>query len=89
MACSCLYLADLAQAFANEGASKHLRWNVTVDLDYVDAATVSLVRSVGTAELTLRKAGAETMREEAAAPHYGPGLKHYPREMAITRLQGR
>jgi hypothetical protein len=78
MGCSCLYLEDLAQAFIDKGASAYLAWVATVDLDYVDDATLSLVENLCTRELTIRKAVAETMAEKGPDPHYGAVLKYYP-----------
>jgi hypothetical protein len=78
MGCSCLYLEDLAEAFINKGASAYLAWVATVDLDYVDDATLSLVENLCSRELTVRKAVAETMAEKGPDPHYGAVLKYYP-----------
>ena len=78
MGCSCLYLEDLAEAFINKGASAYLAWVATVDLDYVDDATLSLVENLCSKELTVKKAVAETMAEKGPDPHYGAVLKYYP-----------
>lgn len=78
MGCSCLYLEDLAEVFINKGAAAYLAWVATVDLDYVDDATLSLVENLCTKELTVRKAVAETMAEKGPDPHYGAVLKYYP-----------
>ena len=78
MGCSCLYLDDLAQAFIDKGASAYLGWNATVDLDYVDEATINLVQNLCTKKLTLRKAVTKTMAEKGLDPHYKASLNYYP-----------
>ncbi|MFC1967999.1 hypothetical protein ACFLVX_01240, partial [Chloroflexota bacterium] len=53
MGCSNLYLEDLAQAFVQKGASIYTGWDVLVDLNYVDKATMALVNKLCTEELAI------------------------------------
>lgn len=87
MGCSCLYLDDLAEAFINKGAAAYLAWVATVDLDYVDDATLSLVENLCTKELTVRKAVVETMAEKGPDPHHGAELNYYPPQSGSKTLR--
>lgn len=78
MGCSCLYLDDLAQAFIEKGASTYLGWDASVDLSYVDDATLNLVRNLCAKELTVRKAVAKTMAEKGPDPRHRAMLQCYP-----------
>ncbi len=89
MGCSSIYLDDLAQAFIQKGASVYLGWQATVDLSYVDEATVSLIHKLGAEQLMVKKAVIETMAEKGADPVWGAVLKYYPVEsgnQTITKL---
>jgi hypothetical protein len=76
MGCSCLYLEDMAAAFTIKGASTYLGWDGSVDLDYVDQATVGLITSLCTGGMTVGEAVAEIEPD----PDWGAGLKLYPPE---------
>jgi len=78
MGCSCLYLDDLAQAFIDKGASAYIAWDATVELDYVDKATVSLIKNLCSRNFTLEKAVDLTMATEGSDPKYHAVLKYYP-----------
>ena len=78
MGCSSLRLDDLAQAFIQKDASAYLGWNATVDLSYVDEATVSLMQKLSTEQLTVEKAIIETMAEKGPDPTWGAVLRYYP-----------
>jgi len=85
--CSCLYDDDLAQAFVDKGASSYLAWDATVDLDYVDEATISLIENLCSEKITIRKAVDLTMAQKGPDPKYGAVLKYYPQETANKTLK--
>lgn len=76
--CSCLHLEDLAQAFTQKGAPAYLAWSDTVDLDYVDEATISLIKNLCSESFTVKKAVGVTMAMKGPDPKYGATLKYYP-----------
>jgi len=76
--CACLYNKDLAQAFVARGASAYLAWDSTVDLDYVDKATISLVKNLCSKQLTVKKAVDLVMATVGPDPKYHAMLKYYP-----------
>jgi len=76
--CSCLYDEDLAQAFTQKGASAYLAWDATVDLDYVDEATMKLMENLCSERLPVNKAVALTMAIVGPDPQYGAVLQYYP-----------
>ena len=89
--CSSLYREDLAEAFTSKGASAFLAWNAPVELDYVDAATISLVRNLCTERLTISKAVEVTLATKGADPKSHAVLKYYPRgsgDKTISQLMG-
>jgi hypothetical protein len=85
--CSCLYTTDLAQAFTQKGASVYLAWDRTVDLDYVDEATTSLIENLCSEELTMKEAVALTMATKGPDPKYKALLKYYPAQSADKTLK--
>jgi hypothetical protein len=85
--CSCLYDDDLAQAFVDKGASSYLAWDATVDLDYVDEATISLIENLCSEQITITKAVSLTMAQRGPDPKYGAVLKYYPQETANKTLK--
>jgi len=87
MGCSCLYLDDLAQAFIDKGASVYLAWDATVDLDYVDNATIILIEKLCSEAVTVEVAVAETMQEKGPDPNYGALLKYYPAETGNKTIE--
>jgi hypothetical protein len=85
--CSCLYDDDLAQAFVDKGASSYLAWDATVDLDYVDEATISLIENLCSEKITIGEAVDLTMAQKGPDPKYGAVLKYYPQETANKTLK--
>jgi hypothetical protein len=78
--CSGLYFDDLAQAFTDKGASTYLAWNHAVGADYVDGATITLVKNLCIDGLTIDQAVAKTMEEKGRDPERGAVLKYYPQD---------
>jgi hypothetical protein len=85
--CSCLYNQDLAQAFTQKGASCYLAWDATVDLDYLDKATVTLIENLCSKRLPVSKAVDLTMATNGADPNYGAVLKYYPPQSGDKTLK--
>ena len=85
--CSCLYDDDLAQAFTSKGASCYLAWDFSVDLDYVDEATISLVANLCSEGLPVKEAVDHTMATIGPDPEWGAVLKYYPAQSADKTLQ--
>lgn len=82
MGCATFYNEDLAQAFVNRGASAYMAWDVSVGLQYVDDAVMTLVEKLCTEELTIEQAVAGTMEEKGPDPNNNAVLKFYPSENA-------
>jgi len=78
MGCHSHYLDDMATAFVQKGASVYLGWTAAVDLDYVDQATLSLIRNLCTENMTVARGAAETMTELGPDPYYHAQLNYYP-----------
>jgi len=78
--CSGLYLQDLAQSFIQKGASTYLAWDNSVELKYVDHATIALIKNLCAENLTIEKAVSRTMEQEGLDPVWGAELKYYPRQ---------
>jgi len=85
--CACLYNEDLAQAFIARGASAYLAWNSTVEMDYVDEATISLVENLCSERLTVKKAVDLTMATKGADPKYHAALEYYPPQAGDKALK--
>lgn len=78
MGCSTLYLEDLAKAFVERGASAYTGWDLSVGLDYVDHATLTLLERLFSNKLSLETAVRETMQQKSVDPNWGAKLKYYP-----------
>mgnify|MGYP001076260210 CR=1 FL=1 len=87
MGCSCLHIEDLAQAFIAKGASAYLAWNATVDLSYVDKATVYLIKQLCGRRKTIRKAVSGTMNTVGPDPKYNASLKYFPPQNGDKTLE--
>jgi len=85
--CSCLYDEDLAQAFTQKGASAYLAWDATVDLDYVDEATMTLIQNLCSKRLPVSKAVDLTMATKGPDPKHGAALKYYPPQSGDKTLK--
>lgn len=85
--CSCLYDNDLAQAFTQKGASAYLAWDATVDLDYVDEATISLIENLCSERLPINEAVDLTMATKGLDPKYRAALKYYPPQSGAKTLK--
>jgi hypothetical protein len=85
--CSCLHFDDLAQAFTSKGASCYLAWDHSVELDYVDEATTSLVENLCSEGLPVKEAVDRTMATIGPDPDWGAWLKYYPAQSADETLQ--
>lgn len=87
MGCSCFRFEDLAQAFIQKGASTYMAWDASVELDYVDDATITLVEKLCSKELTTAEAVAETMKEKGTDPSFRAVLQYYPPASADKTLR--
>jgi len=85
--CSCLYNNDLAQAFTQKGASCYLAWDASVDLDYVDEATIALIKNLCCERFTVKKAVDLTMATKGPDPKYHAVLGYYPLGRANKTLK--
>jgi len=85
--CSCLYNQDLAQAFTQKGASAYLAWDATVDLDYVDEATMTLIENLCSERLPVNKAVDFTMARVGPDPKHGAVLQYYPPQTGDKTLR--
>ena len=78
MGCSAFYSDEMAKAFIKRGASAYMAWDVSVGLNYVDAATMTLVEKLCSKGLTTSQAVSETMKEKGPDPNNNAFLKLYP-----------
>ena len=88
--CSCLYNTDLAEAFVSRGASCYIAWDATVDLGYVDRATMSLVNHLCVAssdEMTVEEGIRRTILDVGPDPKYNSVLKYYPPQSGPKTLR--
>lgn len=87
MGCSCLYIPDLAEAFVEKGASVYLAWNASVDLDYVDRATLYLIEQLCSGKVTIAEAVSNTMNVVGPDPEYNAVLKYFPASSGVKTLK--
>lgn len=87
MGCSCFRFEDLAQAFVQKGASTYMAWDASVELNYVDDATIALVEKLCSKGLTTAEAVAETMAEKGPDPGFRAVLQYYPPASASKTLR--
>ena len=85
--CSCIYIDDLAQAFIEKGASAYLAWDATVEADYMDEATLYLVRQLCLDEATVGEAVASTMNVVGPDPKHGAVLQYLPSSSGDKTLE--
>ncbi len=85
--CSGLYDNILASAFTLKGASAFLAWDASVGLDYVDKATISLVKNLLSDKRTLKEAVDVTMAEDGRDPQFHSYLKYYPPQSGDKTLR--
>lgn len=78
MGCSSLKNDDMAQAFVNKGASLYTGWNESVDLDYVEQATLTLLNNLYRENNTIENAVAQTMEEAGPDSESEAEMKYYP-----------
>lgn len=78
MGCSSAYQSDMAEAFIEKGASVYLGWSATVDLDYVDTATLEIINNLCTKGMPIEEALAKTVAEVGLDPYYHAQPKYYP-----------
>lgn len=78
MGCEGIYLPDLAEAFIDKGASAYLAWDASVNLDYVDEATLYLIKQLCSEKATIKEAVDSTMADIGPDPKYEAELKYYP-----------
>jgi hypothetical protein len=78
MGCGGIYLTDLAQAFVDKGASVYLAWDLSVLLQYVDDATLYLIRQLCSENATVEEAVDRTMHVIGPDPEYEAQLQYYP-----------
>jgi len=84
--CSCLYNEELAEAFTEKGASAFIAWDATVDLDYVDRATIYLMRQLCVEKVTIEKTVEGTMNVLGLDPESNAILKYYPLQSGSKTL---
>jgi hypothetical protein len=86
MGCSTLYIDDLARSFVDKGASAYIGWDASVGLDFVDSATLTLLKNIGLEKATLASAVAATLKECGRDPDFGAVLKYYPSQSGNQSL---
>jgi hypothetical protein len=84
--CFGLYSKPLPQAFLDRGASAILGWDGLVGIDYVDKATLSLLKALCLEKLSVKEAVEAVMREVGPDPDNGNRLGYYPSSIGDHRL---
>lgn len=87
MGCSTLYIEDMAQAFVQKGASSYIGWDADVSLDYVDEASIYLVKQLCQPGVTIGEAVRSTNEVVGLDPKYGATLKYFPPQSAGKTLR--
>jgi hypothetical protein len=85
--CHGLYYEDLAQAFIAKGASAYLAWNASVNLNYVDRATMSLIKNLCSNGVNISRSVELTNKENGTDPDTGAYLKYYPSGCGVKSLK--
>ncbi len=76
--CSGLRDNILAFVFTLKGASAFLAWDDSVSADYIDKATISLVKNLLSDKRTVKEAVDVTMATDGPDPTYYAYLRYYP-----------
>jgi hypothetical protein len=84
--CFGLYSEALPKAFLDRGASAILGWDGLVGIDYVDKATLSLLRALCLEKLSIKEAVDEVMQEIGPDPTHGSRLGYYPSSIGDYKL---
>lgn len=77
------YNTDMAEAFIGKGARAYLGWDGSVDLDYVDRASLAFIEAFCQGDCTLAEAVDEAMHKVGEDPRWGSRLGYFP-DMAAT-----
>ena len=86
MGCDGLHFDDVARAFTDKGASIYIAWDASVMLNYVDNATLVLIKKLCSDGITVKEAVVQTMNEQGRDPNYGSVLGCYPGQSAFQNL---
>jgi len=86
MGCAAFYSDDLADAFIERGASAYLGWDVSVGLSYVEKATMTLVKTLCSDEMTIAQSVTSTMEENGPDPNNNAFLNYFSPEHADHTL---
>jgi len=86
MGCDGLHFDDVARAFTDKGASIYIAWDASVMLNYVDDATLVLIKKLCSDGITVKEAVAQTMNEQGHDPNYDSVLGCYPGQSAFQNL---
>jgi len=87
MGCESYYFDDMPDVFIEKGASVYMGWSTVVSLEYVDEATLHLLGSLCTENLTVERGIARTMAEIGYDPHFDAYLKYYPAESGSKNIK--
>jgi hypothetical protein len=86
MGCAAFYNEELADVFMDRGASAYIGWNASVGLQYVDNASLTLIKNLCNPEYTLKEAVNATISREGDDPNTGAELKYYPEESSGMKI---
>ena len=75
--CSCIYVDDLAQAFTSTGVSCYIAWSASINLDYGDKTTITLINNLCSERLPVNEAVYSTMVTEGP-DEFSAVMKYYP-----------
>jgi len=86
MGCSTIRFPDMATAFIEKGASTYLGWDASVDLGFVDKATLNLITNLCIRNMTVEESVISTRSESGADPFYNAHLWCHPPESSRLTL---
>jgi hypothetical protein len=87
MGCESYYYDDMALAFVEKGASVYMGWSTVVSLEYVDNATLNLLKNLCSENMTVTQGIAKTMAEWGHDPYFNAYLKYYPAESGSQTIK--
>jgi len=86
MGCETHYLDDLANAFIEKGASVYLGWSTLVSLEYVDEATINLLKKLCLENLPVEQGVTVTMTDMGTDPYFHAHLKYFPARSGLRTI---
>jgi len=87
MGCVSYLFDDMASAFIQRGASTYIGWNNSVDLHYMDNATLNFIDNLFTQQLSIEEAAIQALSETGPDPKYNSGLRYSPTQAGSQTIR--